>query len=123
MSSALKWFLTPAILAALLIAWQAYVQIFAVSPFILPAPLDVWAALVELLRDPKTYLHIWITLFETVTGFLIAVMVGVATGGVLGKGKVVWVENSFERKNKAVPAYLEDVGVVSVEDRYLGPMN
>lgn len=81
----LRWLATPLLLVVLILLWEAYVRIFSVSPFILPAPGAVGAALWDVLSDSKTYWHIWVTLFETVAGFLIAVVVGVLLGGLLGK--------------------------------------
>ena len=69
------WVATPLVLALLVLIWQFYVVVFEVSPFILPPPLAVWHATVELLSEPKTYSHIAITVYETVAGFLIAVVI------------------------------------------------
>lgn len=84
---------TPLILVALVLLWDAYTRIFEVSAFILPPPSAVWDATVELLADTGTYRHIWITFLETVVGFMIAVVVGVLLGGILGK--VRWLEQTL----------------------------
>jgi NitT/TauT family transport system permease protein len=93
MSRHTSWIATPLLLIALVLVWDAYVRIFDVSPFILPSPLDVFDATVRLLSDSRTYGHIWVTLFETVAGFLIAVVVGVGFGAALGK--VPWLERTL----------------------------
>ncbi|MDX2201267.1 MAG: ABC transporter permease [Hyphomicrobiaceae bacterium] len=85
MSRPAAWFATPLLLAGIVLVWELYVRIFHVSPFILPAPLEVWNATVVLMSDQRTYWHIWITLFETVAGFAIAVVIGIVFGGLLGK--------------------------------------
>jgi hypothetical protein len=46
------------------------------------------------------------------------------TGGVLGKGRIVWVQNLLKMKRRALPsysvsAYVEDIGIVSVDPRCL----
>lgn len=87
------WLATPLLLVAILLAWEFYVRAFKVSPFILPAPFEVWKATVVLMSDPRTYWHIWITLFETVVGFAIAVVVGIVFGGLLGK--IQWLERTL----------------------------
>ena len=87
------WVATPLVLALLVLIWQFYVVVFEVSPFILPPPLAVWHATVELLSEPKTYSHIAITVYETVAGFLIAVVIGIVFGGLLGK--IRWLERTL----------------------------
>ncbi|MGN6768759.1 MAG: ABC transporter permease [Rhizobiaceae bacterium] len=93
MSRHTSWFATPLLLVVLVLAWHAYVRLFDVSPFILPSPLDVWDATIGLLSDPRTYRHIWVTLFETLAGFLIAVIIGLGLGAALGK--VPWLERTL----------------------------
>lgn len=93
MSRHSSWIATPLLLAAIVALWEIYVRAFDVSPFILPSPVDVWEATVRLLSDPKTYNHIWVTLFETVAGFLIAVVVGIGIGALLGK--IPWLERTL----------------------------
>ncbi|MEO3997904.1 ABC transporter permease [Mesorhizobium sp. CAU 1732] len=88
-----SWIATPLLLAAIVLVWEAYVRVFEVSPFILPSPVDVWSAVVALLSDPRTYRHIWVTLFETVAGFAIAVVIGITFGGFLGK--IRWLERTL----------------------------
>lgn len=87
------WFATPVLLALLILIWEGYVDAFAVSPFILPSPIEVWKAILRLLADPRTYQHIWVTLWETVAGFGIAVAIGIVFGGFLGK--IGWLERTL----------------------------
>lgn len=89
----LRWLATPLLVVLLIAIWEIYVRAFSVSPFILPSPAAVGAALVDVLSDSKTYFHIWVTLFETIAGFLIAVAVGVLLGGLLGKLR--WLETTI----------------------------
>jgi len=89
----IAWITTPSLAAALLAAWQAYVDRFNVSPLILPAPLQVGRAIVRLMADPRTLMHVWVTLYETLAGFGLAVLLGVGLGVVLGK--VRWLERTL----------------------------
>ncbi len=41
------------------------------------------------------------------------------TEGVLVKGRVVWVQKAKPAKGRPVPAYVEGLGIVSVDPRYL----
>ena len=87
----LPWISTPLLLIVIVAVWKLYVVVSGISPFVIPAPEDAWASLVALVLEPETWtLHIWITLFETVFGFLIAVIAGIAIGAVLGR--VFWLE-------------------------------
>ncbi len=79
------WVTTPLIIIAFLLCWELYISAFKVSPFILPRPGQVWQALVELLGDKTTLTHTWITLYETLIGFLLALAFGLVFGAVLGK--------------------------------------
>ena len=43
------------------------------------------------------------------------------TGGVLGKGRIVWVQSLLETKERpiSITAYVEDIGIVSIDPHYL----
>lgn len=75
--------------AAFFVGWTAYVRMANISRFILPEPLAVFAAFIKLLQEPDIWDHAWITVFETVSGFLIAIVVGVSLGVVMGKVRVI----------------------------------
>ena len=96
--------ITPALLVGFVLIWHFYVTWFNVSKFIVPPPLEVWDALVELLTTPSTFAHTWATLYETLLGFLFASVIGVALGTVLGK--TPWLEraaNPFIVATQVVP--------------------
>ncbi|WP_434441610.1 ABC transporter permease [Lentzea sp. E54] len=85
----LLWVTTPLILAALIGAWKLYTVLFDVGELIVPPPEAVWVALVDLLGQRMIYEATYVTLYETVVGFGIAVVVGVALGIVLGRMRSV----------------------------------
>jgi len=87
------WITTPTLFVVLILIWDAYVVRFQVSPLILPRPGQVWTALLIMLQDPRTLGHAWITLYETLAGFGIAVAVGIVLGALLGK--VAWLERTL----------------------------
>jgi NitT/TauT family transport system permease protein len=96
--------LTPTLLIAFVLIWHFYVTWSGISRFIIPPPLEVWDALVDLLTTPSTLRHTWATLYETLLGFLIATVVGVALGTALGK--TPWLEravNPFVVATQVVP--------------------
>jgi len=59
---------------AVLILWWVVTAMKLVPPFIIPSPGDTWAAF----ADNAAYLaqHTWVTTYETLVGFVIAVVVG-----------------------------------------------
>lgn len=87
----LPWISTPLLLVVIVGVWKLYTMVSGISEFVIPTPEAAWVSLVALVTDPETWtVHVWITLFETVAGFVIAVITGVAIGAVLGR--VYWLE-------------------------------
>jgi NitT/TauT family transport system permease protein len=87
----LPWISTPLLLVFIIGGWKLYTVVSGISEFVIPPPEAAWASLVDLVRDPETWtVHAWITLFETIVGFAIAVVTGVAAGAVLGR--IFWLE-------------------------------
>jgi NitT/TauT family transport system permease protein len=68
--------------------WEAICHVFAVRSFILPAPSQILVAIVEY-RGPLIK-HGWHTLWMTVVGFAIAVVVGLFLGLVLGASRLIY---------------------------------
>jgi NitT/TauT family transport system permease protein len=98
------WITTPAILITFLLVWHFYVTWFNVSKFIVPPPAAVAESFVELLTSRSTLYHAWITLYETLVGFVLATVIGVGLGAVLGK--TPWLEqalNPFIVATQVVP--------------------
>lgn len=78
------WFTTPVLLALFLALWHLWIIAFDVSAFIVPTPLEAGASLVELLGDSDMYGHLWFTIRGSFYGFVVAGLVGVGLGVVLG---------------------------------------
>jgi len=100
----LTWLTAPLIALALVAAWHLYVTQAGVSRFILPAPGQVWEALLEILETPSTWRHLQVTIYQTLGGFAIALVVGVGLGAVLAK--LAWLEralNPFIVASQVVP--------------------
>jgi NitT/TauT family transport system permease protein len=62
-------------LAALVLAWEIVVDAFRVPEYLLPAPSGIAAALIGEWRTLA--LHTWVTLYEILCGFALAIAVGV----------------------------------------------
>ncbi|SFL44574.1 ABC transporter permease [Geodermatophilus ruber] len=91
---ALPFISTPILLVLLIGGWQFAVSVIGVSEFILPAPLDVWNSLLDLLVSGTVWADIWITLYEVLVGFVFALIFGTAIGAILGR--VVWLERAVQ---------------------------
>src|SRR4051812_1479686 len=58
-----------------MVLWEAIVRIFQVPDFLVPAPSAIWQ---EFASRPDLYAqHTWITFYETLIGFLLAVALGI----------------------------------------------
>jgi NitT/TauT family transport system permease protein len=71
----LSWVLPLATLALLVVAWEVATRVFDWPVWLVPAPGDVWNALVE--NRSLLPRHFRVTLFETLGGFALAIVVGV----------------------------------------------
>jgi NitT/TauT family transport system permease protein len=89
----LPWVTTPLVLVAFFLLWDLFVRVYDISELVLPPPMTVFDSLVEVVGDPRTWEHAQVTMTETVGGFLIALVSGVAVGVLLGK--VPWLERSL----------------------------
>ena len=81
--------LIPLVLVAGLGLWEWGVHRFNIPAFIAPAPSAVFAALVGGLRSGLFLAHFWITLSETLAGFLIAAVSGIVLGAVVAQFRLV----------------------------------
>ncbi len=76
----------------LLVAWEVYARTSGVSPFVLPAPSQVLAALWDF-RD-QAIRHAIPTIVETLVGFSISIAAATATAVALDR--VAWVRSAVE---------------------------
>lgn len=73
---------------SLLLLWELICRGFKVDPFILPTPTAIWDALIEY-RGP-IWDHAMQTLWTTMVGFAIAVVVGIVLGCLLGSSRLIY---------------------------------
>lgn len=74
-------------LLATLVLWQAGSKLLNVPLWLVPAPSDIVAALME--RGHGLWIHIWITFYETVLGFFLAILLGVPLAVLVVHSKLV----------------------------------
>src|SRR5262245_49800858 len=75
---ALKLTLT---MVALVAVWELLCYALRIPLFLIPAPSEVALRLYE--KRALYFTHTWVTLFETVAGFLLAVLFGVVAAAVI----------------------------------------
>jgi NitT/TauT family transport system permease protein len=81
MSSGLRGFVLRVVLIlGVLAAWEALVRLFSIPAFILPAPSSVFLALYRGFASALYIDHMWITLAETLMGFVLGSALAFALG-------------------------------------------
>ena len=67
-----------------IVAWYVVVEYGIVNEIIVPAPGDVWQALIDLLDERFFWMSVQATLTETVYGFALGAGIGLALGAIIG---------------------------------------
>ena len=68
------------LIGGVLLVWEGLVRLFAVPAFILPAPAAIFMALYRGFSSTLYFDHMWITLFETLMGFVLGTVLAFALG-------------------------------------------
>ncbi|HEX6959896.1 MAG TPA: ABC transporter permease [Ferrovibrio sp.] len=86
-------FLRIAILAVVLIGWEAGTRTGLIDPFFFASPTGIWDQIVTWLTEGTSmgplWLQVWVTLEETFIGFFIGAVGGVVCGIILGRNKLL----------------------------------
>ncbi|MDD3920449.1 MAG: ABC transporter permease [Eubacteriales bacterium] len=77
--SAMRWVL----LTVLLLAWELAANYGMIDPFIASSPTRIAKSIASLYEGEELFLHIGITLYETVTGFVLGTLLGTAVAALL----------------------------------------
>jgi len=93
MSKLLPWISTVAAIVLMVVIWKLVIAVFDVSPFVLPQPEDVLSGVRELVQSDDFWSDVRVTLTETLVGFAIALVLGIALGTLLGR--VAWLEQAM----------------------------
>ena len=73
---------------ALLVVWQAATVVWDIPLWLLPSPRDIFIAF--WVSRTSLLVHIGVTLYETMVGFVMAVIVGVPLAALLVSSDVMW---------------------------------
>lgn len=74
-------------LLAILAIWQAVTAIFRVPAFLLPSPLDVAQSYVQF--QAFLWQNTWVTLGETLAGFLLAIVIGIPIATLISSSRTI----------------------------------
>jgi NitT/TauT family transport system permease protein len=87
MRRVLRWLAPVATFVLLVVLWDAATRIFGWEPWLVPPPGDVAQAMWDY-RDllPE---HTWVTLWESLAGFGLAIVVGIPLGGLIAYSRVM----------------------------------
>jgi NitT/TauT family transport system permease protein len=77
------------LLVATLAVWEAFVRVFDMPAYILPTPSAIFMALYRGITNGLYVEHIWITLLETLLGFLLGAVVAFTLGVGIGLSRRV----------------------------------
>ncbi len=64
------------ILIGFIALWEVFARTGVIDPFICSSPSRIWNTLVRLYSNGELFEHIWITLYETVVGFVLGTLFG-----------------------------------------------
>jgi NitT/TauT family transport system permease protein len=76
-----QWLKVTATLIVLVALWEVACRVFNVPPFLLPTPSSILWRMTE--KPTLFWVHGWYTLYETVAGFAIAVIVGLVAAATI----------------------------------------
>ena len=83
----LLWFIAP--FALLLAGWAIAVEVTGVPQRVFPTPGDVWDAAMGMLAEGALFEHVWLSLQRTAIGALLAAVVAIPFGILMGLSRPV----------------------------------
>jgi len=77
-------------LVLLLFIWQAIIYLGQYEEALLPQPLTVWYALLDLIKSGVLWIHLKASLFRFIMGYLLAAIPAILFGIILGRVESAW---------------------------------
>ncbi|MBR2029645.1 MAG: ABC transporter permease [Clostridia bacterium] len=71
------------VLVVFLCLWELLAQVGFIDAFLMSSPTRIWRTLADLYLNGQLFYHVWVSLFETLLGFLIGTVGGTAIAVVL----------------------------------------
>jgi NitT/TauT family transport system permease protein len=81
-------FLSIALFIAIIGGWEALIYVFDISPLLVPSPHSIFFSLVEGLATNAYTFHVWITFYETISGFVLGAVPGLALGALIAQSQL-----------------------------------
>lgn len=72
-----------------ILIWEAFVEMFKISEFLIPSPVAVFNAYLSMIITGLIFWHSWVTIIETLSGFVVGSIVGILLGYFLAKSKTL----------------------------------
>jgi NitT/TauT family transport system permease protein len=72
-----------ALALAVLSVWEGACRVFAISPIVLPTPSSIVGRLFALITTGMIWPHLWATLFEVLSGFVLGCVAGLVIGAMI----------------------------------------
>jgi NitT/TauT family transport system permease protein len=82
-----EYILMPVVLLAVIGVWKSIIRIGDFPPFILPSPELIWSRFLLVLNDGSLWFHAKYTIWESILGFIAALIFGTVFGYLLAKSK------------------------------------
>lgn len=77
------------IIACFLIAWELLARFELINTFLSSSPTEVIETIVQLLKDQTLFTHIGVTIYEVITSFLVATIIGFTIATILWNNKII----------------------------------
>lgn len=77
-------------MAILVIIWQVVIWLGGYQEALLPSPLSVWKAIIDLIIEGIIFVHLQVSLGRFAAGYLMAVIPAILLGMFLGRSPRVW---------------------------------
>ncbi len=84
-----KYILIILILVLFILLWEWIVRLFNISKFLLPGPFVVLKNYISMIFKGRLLFHTWITVIETLSGFAMGALIGIVSGYVVAKSKIL----------------------------------
>lgn len=72
-----------------ILLWEGAVKLFNISDFLLPSPFKVFGTYISMSVSGRLFFHTWVTVVETLAGFIIGAFIGVTLGYLVSKSKTI----------------------------------
>jgi NitT/TauT family transport system permease protein len=84
-----KFYLVTLTVFSLFLFWEILVKLFNVSEFLLPSPSRIFNAYISMAFSGRLFFHTWVTVVETLAGFIFGGFIGIILGYAISKSKTI----------------------------------